>query len=245
MQSEVNIKYVLGLEEKQDKTLQMVQIDRPLSSVIIEELEAMQENPNRNLYDMSSYFYRHVNPIKDCYHYCFPEEYQYSFLNEKVTPVPKDITYWKYREVEDEKRKTWARWQLRKKDVPQSEIEKRWNEYAHKLEYPDKKKYFSMAKKYILCQNLYKAMQEAKGNPDIRMYSRDMLGETQEAALETILGDIDEIDDIQRGFKPVHRTTMKDVNKHWQANRDWANSLDESSQVACEIYKQYFEDIEE
>ena len=43
------------------------------------------------------------------------------------------------------------------------------------------------------------------------MYSRDMLGETQEAALETILGDIDEIDDIQRGFKPVHRTTMKDV----------------------------------
>ena len=88
-------------------------------------------------------------------------------------------------------------------------------------------------------------MQEAKGNPDIRMYSRDMLGETQEAALETILGDIDEIDDIQRGFKPVHRTTMKDVNKHWQANCDWANSLDESSQVACEIYKQYFEDIDE
>ena len=138
MQSEVNIKYVLGLEEKQDKTLQMVQIDIPQSSVIIEELEAMQENPNRNLYDMSSYFYRHVNPIKDCYHYCFPEEYQYSFLNEKVTPVPKDITYWKYREVEDEKRKTWARWQLRKKDVPQSEIEKRWNEYVHKLEYPAK-----------------------------------------------------------------------------------------------------------
>lgn len=176
MQSEVNIKYVLGLEEKQDRTLQMVQIDIPQSSVIIEELEAMQENPNRNLYDMSSYFYRHVNPIKNCYHYCFPEEYHYSHLNEKVTPVPKDITYWKYREVEEERRKTWERWRSRKKDVPQSEVEKRWNEYVHKLEYPDKKKYFSMAKKYILCQNLYKAMQEAKGNPDIRMYSRDIVG---------------------------------------------------------------------
>lgn len=75
--------------------------------------------------------------------------------------------------------------------------------------------------------------------------SRDMLGETQEQALEVILGDIDAIDEIQRGFKPVHKTTMTDVSKHWQANRDWANSLDESSQIACEIYRQYFEDIEE
>ena len=32
--------------------------------------------------------------------------------------------------------------------------------------------------------------------------SRDMLGETQEAALETILGDIDEIDEKQRLCKP-------------------------------------------
>lgn len=176
MQSEVNIQYVLGLEEKQDRTLQMVQIDIPQSSVIIEELEAMQDNPNRNLYDMSSYFYRHVNPIKDCYQYCFPEEYHYSYLNEKVTPVPKDITYWKYREVEEERRKKWERWQSLKKDVPQCEVDKRWNEYVHKLEYSDKKKYFSMAKKYILCQNLYKAMQEAKENPNIKMYSRDIVG---------------------------------------------------------------------
>lgn len=105
MQSEVNIKYVLGLVEKRDKTLQMVQIAIPQSSVIIEELEAMQENPNRNLYDMSSYFYQHVNPIKNCYHYCFPEEYHYSYLNEKVTPVPKEISYWEYKEKDDERRK--------------------------------------------------------------------------------------------------------------------------------------------
>ena len=176
MQSEVNIKYVLGLEEKKDKTLQIIQIAIPQSSVIIEELEAMQENPNRNLYDMSSYFYSHVNPIKNCYHYCFPEEYHYSYLNEKVTPVPKEISYWEYKEIDDERRKKWRSSQSRKKDIQQSEIEKRWNEYVHKLEYHDKIKYFSLAKKYILCQNLYTAMQEAKNNPDIKIYSRDIVG---------------------------------------------------------------------
>lgn len=176
MQSEVNIKYVLGLEEKKDKTLQMVQIAIPQSPVIIEELEAMQENPNRNLYDMSSYFYQHVNPIKNCYHYCFPEEYHYSYLNEKVTPVPKEISYWKYKEKEYERRKKWESSQSRNKDVQQNEIEKRWNKHVHKLEYPKKKKYFFMAKKYILCQNLYIAMQDAKNNPAIRVYSRDIVG---------------------------------------------------------------------
>lgn len=176
MQSKVNIKYVLGLEEKQDRTLQMIQIEIPQTSVIIEELYAMQESPDRNLYDMSLYFFHHVNPIKDCYHYCFPEEYHYSYLNEKVTPVPKDIPYGKYMEVEKERRKIWERWQSHKKDVPQSEVEKRWKEYVHKLEYLDKKKYFSMAKKYILCQNLYTAMLEAKGNPNVRIYSRDIVG---------------------------------------------------------------------
>lgn len=176
MQSEVNIKYVLGLEEKKDKTLQMVQIAIPQSPVIIEELEAMQENPNRNLYDMTSYFYQHVNPIKNCYHYCFPEEYHYSYLNEKVTSVPKEISYWKYKEKEYERRKKWESSQSRNKDVQQNEIEKRWNKHVHKLEYPKKKEYFFMAKKYILCQNLYIAMQDAKNNPAIRMYSRDIVG---------------------------------------------------------------------
>ena len=36
MNSEVNIKYVLGLEEQADKTLQIVKIDIPQSSDIIE-----------------------------------------------------------------------------------------------------------------------------------------------------------------------------------------------------------------
>lgn len=176
MTSDVNIKYVLALEEQKDLTLQMVKIDIHQSSVTIEELEAMVENPNRNLYDMASYFYLHVNPIKDCYHYCFPEEYFFSYLNEKVSPVPADISYWKYRDIETERRKSWESRLVNKKNLTEEEIESKWNAYVHKLEYPDKKKYFSLAKKYILCQNLYQAMQEAKRNPNIKIYSRDIVG---------------------------------------------------------------------
>ena len=72
-----------------------------------------------------------------------------------------------------------------------------------------------------------------------------MLGDSQEEALQVILGDIDEIDDIQRNFTPTHKATMKDIDRHMALNRSWANSTDTSSQIACEIYKQYFEDIEE
>lgn len=75
--------------------------------------------------------------------------------------------------------------------------------------------------------------------------SRDMLGEKQEEALQAILGDIDEIDDIQRNFTPTYKTTLKDIERHQTLNRSWSDSTDTSSQIACEIYKQYFEDIEE
>lgn len=176
MNSEVNIKYILGLEEQKDKTLQVIKIDIADSSVIIEELEAMQENPNRNLYDMSSYFYRQVRPIENCYNFCFPKEYFYSYLNEKITPVPCDINYWEYREKEEKRRRAWEKTLYSNKDLTEEEKENKWNTYVHRIEYSEKKKYFSQAQKYILCQNLYLATQVAKSNSHIKVYSRDDVG---------------------------------------------------------------------
>ena len=176
MNSEVNIKYVLGLEEQADKTPQIVKIDIPQSSDIIEELEAMQENPNKNLYDMSSYFYHYVNPIEDCYNYCLPEEYYKSYLNEQVSSAPKEIPYWEYRKTETEIRTTWERRLYKKEELSQQELEQKWKEYVHKVEYSDKKIYFSKAKKYILCQNLNMAISEAESNLNIKIYSHDIVG---------------------------------------------------------------------
>lgn len=75
--------------------------------------------------------------------------------------------------------------------------------------------------------------------------SRDMLGDNQEKALQTILGDIDRIENIQRNFTPNYKCTDKDVLRHMHENHAWANSMDESYHIACEIYRQFFEDSED
>lgn len=74
--------------------------------------------------------------------------------------------------------------------------------------------------------------------------SRDMLGDKQKEALKVILDDLDKIEDVQRGFTPSYKQTIKDVERNIEQNRAWAKSTDKSSHVACEIYKQYFEDID-
>ena len=55
--SHVNEKYVLTLVENSDATLSVRRMDIPSSEVPFAELEAMVDNPNRTIYDMSSYFY--------------------------------------------------------------------------------------------------------------------------------------------------------------------------------------------
>lgn len=60
--SEVNEKYVLTLVENSDATLSVRKMDIPSSEVPIAELQAMVENSNRTVYDMSSYFYSVFSP---------------------------------------------------------------------------------------------------------------------------------------------------------------------------------------
>ena len=60
--SQVNEKYVLALVENSDTTLSVRRMDIPSSEVPIAKLEAMVDNPNRTVYDMSSYFYSSLIP---------------------------------------------------------------------------------------------------------------------------------------------------------------------------------------
>lgn len=137
----------------------------------------MQEDTNRNLYDMSTYFYNNVNPIKECYYYCYPKEYNEAYLNEAVSSAPAYITYWDYKDVQ---LKRYELWQSSNsyilKNLSVQEQEKKWREHVHKLESTEKKRYFSIAKKYIECQNLYLAMKEAKSNSNVKVFSRDTVG---------------------------------------------------------------------
>lgn len=177
MDEQVNIDVVLCLEEQSDLTLLMRQIEIPKSTAIIEELETMQEDPNRNLYDMSTYFYNNFNPIRECYNYCYPNEYNKVYLNEAVSNAPTNIPYWDYKDIQQ---KRYELWQRRNsyilKNLSIQEQEQKWRQHVHKLEYTEKKKYFSIAKKYIECQNLYLAMKDAKDNPHVKVFSHDTVG---------------------------------------------------------------------
>ena len=48
---------MLALVENSDTTLSVRRMDIPSFEVPIAELKAMVDNPNRTVYDMSSYFY--------------------------------------------------------------------------------------------------------------------------------------------------------------------------------------------
>ena len=73
--SQVNEKYVLALVENSDTTLSVRRMDIPRSEVPIAELEAMVDNPNRTVYDMSSYFYSEFSPKVKAFAFCYPSEY--------------------------------------------------------------------------------------------------------------------------------------------------------------------------
>ena len=84
--SQVNEKYVLTLVENSDATLSVRRMDIPSSEVPIAELEAMVDNPNRTIYDMSSYFYSVFSPKIKAFAFCYPSEYNRSYIDKCSAP---------------------------------------------------------------------------------------------------------------------------------------------------------------
>ena len=82
--SQVNEKYVLTLVENSDATLSVRRMDIPSSEVPIAELEAMVDNPNRTIYDMSSYFYSVFSPKIKAFAFCYPSEYNDSYIDKRA-----------------------------------------------------------------------------------------------------------------------------------------------------------------
>lgn len=82
--SQVNEKYVLTLVENSDATLSVRRMDIPSSEVPIAELEAMVDNPNRTIYDMSSYFCSVFSPKIKAFAFCYPSEYNDSYIDKRA-----------------------------------------------------------------------------------------------------------------------------------------------------------------
>lgn len=173
VKSQVNEKYVLALVENSDATLSVKRMDIPSSEVPIAELEAMVDNPNRTVYDMSSYFYSVFSPKVKAFAFCYPSEYNDSFID--IRSVPKEVSYADYvkgvKEIESifNGKHRFCKESL---EVLKLKLDNEIIEANHS----DKKKYFKKASIYIKCLRLSETVKKIKEHDEIKMYSRDVVG---------------------------------------------------------------------
>lgn len=173
VKSQVNEKYVLALVENSDATLSVNRMDIPSSEVPIAELEAMVDNPNRTVYDMSSYFYSVFSPKVKAFAFCYPSEYNDSFIDSRS--VPKEVSYADYvkgvKEIESifNGKYCFCKESL---EVLKLKLDNEIIEANHS----DKKKYFKKASIYIKCLRLSETVKKIKEHDEIKMYSRDVVG---------------------------------------------------------------------
>lgn len=171
--SQVNEKYVLTLVENSDATLSVRRMDIPSSEVLIAELEAMVDNPNRTIYDMSSYFYSVFSPKVKFFAFCYPSEYNESYIDSRS--VPKEISYADY--IKDVKAiekvfNAQHRFNKEPKEVLKLKLYKEIMEFNLSA----KKKYLKNASIYIKCQQLSETIKKIKEHNEIKFYSRDVVG---------------------------------------------------------------------
>ena len=171
--SQVNEKYVLALVENSDATLSVRRMDIPNSEVPIAVLEAMVDNPNRTIYDMSSYFYSVFSPKVKAFDFCYPSEYNDSYIDSRS--VPKEISYAEYVKGVKEIETTFNakhRFSKASLEVLKLKLDKEIMEANHSA----KKRYFNKASIYIKCQRLSETVKKIKEHKEIKLYSRDVVG---------------------------------------------------------------------
>lgn len=173
VKSQVNEKYVLALVENSDATLSVKRMDIPSSEVPIAELEAMVDNPNRTVYDMSSYFYSVFSPKVKAFAFCYPSEYNDSVIDSRS--VPKEVSYADYvKGVKEIESIFNGKYRFCKESLEVLKL-KLDNEIIE-ANHSDKKKYFKKASIYIKCLRLSETVKKIKEHDEIKMYSRDVVG---------------------------------------------------------------------
>ena len=171
--SQVNEKYVLALVENSDATLSVRRMDIPSSEVPIAKLEAMVDNPNRTVYDMSSYFYSLFSPKVKAFAFCYPSEYNDSYIDSRS--VPEEISYADYvKGVKDIEATFNAKHRFSRE--PLDALKLKLDKEIIEANQSAKKKYLKKASIYIKCQRLSETVNKIKEHEGIKLYSRDVVG---------------------------------------------------------------------
>ncbi len=90
--SGINNKYVLILVEDQNQYLSVKEFLIEDSETIVSNIEAIVENPKKTLWDLFSIVNSHLGNKKK-YHFCFPYEYNSSYISDAIRPPKVPYNY--------------------------------------------------------------------------------------------------------------------------------------------------------
>ena len=133
----------------------------------------MVDNPNRTVYDMSSYFYSVFSPKVKVFAFCYPSEYNDSYLDSRS--VPKEISYADFVKGIKEIETTFNakhRFSKETKEALELKLDKEIKETDHSA----KKKYLKKASIYIKCLRLSETVKKIREYDDINCTPVILLG---------------------------------------------------------------------
>lgn len=179
--SEVNNKYVLVLKEDQNKNLSVKEQPIKSSDVLIAEVQAIVDNPNKTVWDLYSKVERYLDPKID-FRLCFPYEYNDSFIDAAKSPVV--VNYYSHYELMKKRREEilssndYAKLNEENKDSYLERLLSSYEDELKKHEQSKKKDYAELALRFILCSNLEETFSKIREDKTIKMFSSDNLGWT-------------------------------------------------------------------
>lgn len=172
--SEINDKYLLVLVENEEGFMAVDKVAIDNSEAIISKMETMVDNSNRHFWDVYTVFSNYIK-IRTSFSLCFPYEYNSSFVDS--IHCPKKISYQSIKETEEQ-----YIYSIIPRFYSKARSEKEWMNFIKEkisvLEKPHKRKFVDYAIRYIKCMHLQNAIDKAKSNPKIVMYSSDSIGWT-------------------------------------------------------------------
>lgn len=165
MGEKVNENHILILKEINGK---LSVLEEPIKdgSLIINEIAAAVENPNKSLLDVQFLFFNNFHCINNSYHYLYPYSYDSAYITGAI--MPKQYSYDEYKKILDERveERIKIRVQNDKESIIRSEAVSLKGSYAE------------LCIRYIKQQMLYEAFQNAENNSSVKMYSRESIGWT-------------------------------------------------------------------
>jgi hypothetical protein len=141
--------------------------------ILIEELDAMKNNPNRTIFDMQEILNKHYSKkINKIISYLYPYDYNTSYENNSAY-YPRLISTLEYKNKIKTKRD-----ELKKlhSSINEQYLNSNMSSYIFDLQKELKESFYKKAKKYIYASNYQEKKEAIKKDPNIKMYSTDSIG---------------------------------------------------------------------